>query len=391
MRRLIRVRRRVAMGIAAWLLLLAGSAVAVAGAVVSGPDVFPARTLVTLPVPIVGFAQDAGSIAWMTGRCRGPNSGPFDRVVLRAASGGPERVLASKVCGQMTDEPIGFGEAGLELAGTRALYWWPLDSGNFTYVQFATATPGQKPRDIGVVTASTGGEGEYLTGGDGDGNTLVYATVRTKSVDERCIDEPVPCVYASSPGLVRRVAGQTVRRIPGVAIPALLDVSAGRVAVVPAQKRFQAYDPRGDPRWTAYVPVPAAVNGPVEVRDVVTGTLVSSFAPRGRVLDVALDGDRAAVLVDTGSALQIEQYAVHSGRALEAARVPDGARDLDVGGGTVVYRVGNDIWRLSSRRASLVAHAASRPIGLSIDGRRIAWAENVGASRAGRIQSITLH
>jgi hypothetical protein len=65
------------------------------------------------------------------------------------------------------------------------------------------------------------------------------------------------------------------------------------------------------------------------------------------------------------------------------------AQDIDVAGSTVVYRVGNDIWRLASHRALLVAHASAPPIGLSIDGGRIAWAENVGASRAGRNQSVT--
>jgi hypothetical protein len=254
-------------------------------------------------------------------------------------------------------------------------------------MQIATAAAGDKAHEIGSFATGPGVEGEYLTGGDGDGNTLVYAVVRKELAgSERCLDEPVPCGHVSS-GAGRRVSDQTARPMPSVPVPDMLDVSVGLVAVAPAQERWQEYDPRV---VAADVPVPAAVNGPVEVGDVLTGALQSTFAPRGRVLDLALDRDSTAVLVDTGSALRIERYAVRSGRLIETVRVPDGAQDLDVGSGTVVYRVGNDIWRLTSHRTSPIAHTSVPPIGLSIDGGRIAWAENVGASHAGRIQSVTL-
>ena len=51
----------------------------------------------------------------------------------------------------------------------------------------------------------------------------------------------------------------------------------------------------------------------------------------------------------------------------------------------IVYRVGRSI-RVLGRGE--VARAAAVPVGLSIDGRRIAWAENVNGR--GRIQAITL-
>jgi hypothetical protein len=51
----------------------------------------------------------------------------------------------------------------------------------------------------------------------------------------------------------------------------------------------------------------------------------------------------------------------------------------------IAYRVGRSIHVVGRGE---VARAAAAPIGLSIDGRRIAWAENVRGS--GRIQSLTL-
>ena len=59
-------------------------------------------------------------------------------------------------------------------------------------------------------------------------------------------------------------------------------------------------------------------------------------------------------------------------------------------GNRVVFRIGRTIFVLDARRGRprVVARAASTPIGLSIVGRRIAWAETLG--RYARIRAVTL-
>jgi hypothetical protein len=49
-------------------------------------------------------------------------------------------------------------------------------------------------------------------------------------------------------------------------------------------------------------------------------------------------------------------------------------------GDAIVYRIGATIWGLDARtkRTRVLARAGSRPIGLSVDGSRVAWAENRG-------------
>ncbi|HEY6461897.1 MAG TPA: hypothetical protein VIY73_17145, partial [Polyangiaceae bacterium] len=69
---------------------------------------------------------------------------------------------------------------------------------------------------------------------------------------------------------------------------------------------------------------------------------------------------------------------------------PATAPELSAGDGTLVFRVGRSIRAVdtTTKRVRTVAKAAATPVGLSIAGRRIAWAENVGG-RA-RIRAITL-
>jgi hypothetical protein len=62
---------------------------------------------------------------------------------------------------------------------------------------------------------------------------------------------------------------------------------------------------------------------------------------------------------------------------------------LAASGHRVVFRAGRSIYVIDARsgRLHLVARAAGNPTGLSIVGRRIAWAENVG--RGARVRAVT--
>jgi len=67
------------------------------------------------------------------------------------------------------------------------------------------------------------------------------------------------------------------------------------------------------------------------------------------------------------------------------------ADDLAIARQTIVYQVGRAIWLLDaiSGKTRLAHTAGATPIGLSIEGRRLAWAENLSSNRA-RIQLIVV-
>ena len=367
--------------LAAAIALGMASGVSGAGRDTSATSVAAPQTLVVLTVPISQFAQDGARIAWMTGRCKTYEK-PVDQVALRTVSVGRRHVLAPKVCGFA---PAPSTASGLAVSGTRALFWWPVEGGNFTYHRLATAAPEDKrPRILTQpgVFATMGGE--YVAGAGGEGGPLVYAIAGSEVTNDDCLAEPVPCVYRSW-GRAQRVAARSLVRIPGAPVPAALDASGGQVAVAPAARRWSQQKRTLVAQLSG---VPAALNGTVQIRDTRTGAIQATFAPRGRVLDLALARNVAAALVASGSTLRIERYSATSGRLLGALRVPDTAQDVDVAGGTVVYRVALEIRVFAAGRTTLVARVSSAPFGHSFVGRRMAWGENSGGR--GRITSVTL-
>jgi hypothetical protein len=64
------------------------------------------------------------------------------------------------------------------------------------------------------------------------------------------------------------------------------------------------------------------------------------------------------------------------------------AADVSAGSGGIVFRVGRSIYVLSGRTPKLLARAPGTPVGLSIEGRRVAWAVNPKGH--GRIVALTL-
>jgi hypothetical protein len=331
-------------------------------------------TLVALNVRINDFAQDARGLAWMTGRCREYSRPPFDWVAFRAVSASRRwHVLAEKACGDWREPTL----TGLALANQRAIYWWPVEGGNGTFYRLGTAALGQKRTSKLGIFVRGPGFGHGVTTAAGDGETLVYA-VADWDTGDACVSRPVPCTHTISDGGVWRLVNGAPIRIAGVPVPAILDVSRGAIAVAPAAHRWTGKD----------LPLQTAVNGPVEIRDAATGAVRARFVLQGRVLDLALDDATAAVLVDAGSTRRVDRYDAGSGRSLGSTQVAESAQDIDIAGDDVVYRVGSEIHLLAGGRTTRLATAAARPIGLSIEGRRIAWAENV--RNRGRIRSITL-
>ena len=332
------------------------------------------RTLVRSSTAIYAFAQSRDALASVAadGRVR----------VKRISSG------RTWVVGRV-DPPERARGAVVALAGTRALWAW--DSGGNSYeTSFATGAPGRRQASFDSLHggARNFGDGERFSGLAADATTLAFGWA-----DGACADQPYglcdlcnplgSCPLVVAGGGVAIVPTQVSRRrppvIPGVVPPALFAIGGGRVAVVPARSPT----PEGD--WVPRV----AEDGPVEVFDL-DGRPLMHVQLIGLVRDVALTGHTLAVLLERPFGEKVVyRYDARNGTYLGGSGpLPLGATDLSASSAGIVFRDGVRIYLVHGWTPRLVARAAARPIGLSIDGRRVAWAESVNGK--GRIRGVTL-
>jgi Tol biopolymer transport system component len=128
----------------------------------------------------------------------------------------------------------------------------------------------------------------------------------------------------------------------------------------------------------------------LQLRDARSGRLIARIAYRGQGRAVALSPSFAAVLARDTTGTHVALYNARDGSAAGIVRVRGNATDLSISGTRVVFRSGRSIWLLDARKkhVSLLATAKAAPVGLSIDNRRVAWAENLRGH--GRIRALTL-
>jgi Tol biopolymer transport system component len=118
-----------------------------------------------------------------------------------------------------------------------------------------------------------------------------------------------------------------------------------------------------------------------------TGRTLGRIDPIGEVFSLAISRSVTAALI-RGRTRRVEIYSPNR-RSLNLGK-SNAAVTVAAFGQRLVVRIGKVILLLDARsgRLALVARASSAPVGLSIVGRRIAWAENVG--RNARIRGVTL-
>jgi hypothetical protein len=334
-------------------------------------------TVRTTANPISALAHDGNRIAWLTSRTADYATECIQLRVRRLVRA--REALLRRTCAPTQIPHL------LALAGRRVL--WGEEQGGSTYQEWVY-TAALDDRRARYLTEFQGIDGDHFPFAifTGDGTLLAYAWARTAIVMGDSEDEPecwqdadVPCLYRVTGGAAWRVVDGRKIRIPAVPPPFAFAASAGRIAVVPADRtESQAWRPR-----------PVA-GGPVEIRDAETGALTATFAPAGTVRALALAGRSAAVLVGGADGTRIERYDSRTGTLVGATTVPpETAAALDVHGSRVVYRVGRSI-RLFDGAGTTSRLWASRrtPLGLSIEGRRVLWATN--GRRGGRIFALTI-
>jgi Tol biopolymer transport system component len=128
---------------------------------------------------------------------------------------------------------------------------------------------------------------------------------------------------------------------------------------------------------------------PLEIRTA-SGALVSRFLPTKDPEQVELSAEVGATLARTTQAARLELFDPRTGRKLGTASLPRNSRSLSISGRTVVVCSGRRIWALETRtrKPRLLTTAAADPLGLSIEGRRVGWAENLKTTA--RIRALLL-
>ncbi|MEK6275187.1 MAG: hypothetical protein AABM30_07585 [Actinomycetota bacterium] len=319
------------------------------------------RVLVSAP-GLSAFAQDHGQVAWWSGgRCPAVH-------IRTVATGAETRIPQGRKCA-LADFDGYPALSSFVFAGGRAL-WSVHTHGNSDYQQPQMASISDRLiRPAGYEIANDGDtdfNGEFLGGMAGDGATLVYVTYGVSHEESN---------YYVGGYSTTRVDGGKAVNVPGAPGAFAVAVSGRLAVLLPPTGVDDDHDPFSED------------STPVEVRDVQTGELVERIKHSGRAYgSIALTQQFVALLVQDGASTRLETYSVDGGHRQSQASVPSNATSLSIAGETVVFRTENTIHALNARsgRYSTVAVTKETPIGLSIEGRRIAWGEN------GRIVAVYL-
>jgi hypothetical protein len=308
---------------------------------------------------VQAFALDGSRMAWISGVCR--------TVRVRKVSGGTATVLGDAKLTECDDR----GTPMVALAGRRVL-WTEQTFGNFTYTYVLTnaAADHRAAKRLDYLVHQNDLDGDWVTALAGDGGTLLYVDL---VVAGRTLPDDTD-VYFADRGSLRNVVRRSVHIVRQSDPPFRIAVSGGRVAVVYADRaQHQAAILR-----SSYT---------VRVLDL-SGSTISTITTGRRPRAVAL-APPYVVLLD-GSQLDLYRYNTPTGTLVRSSDPVFSGPALDAAGLTVIGRSGRRIWTydIASGSSRQIATAASTPIGLSIEGHTVAWAENVRSG--GRIRSLTL-
>jgi hypothetical protein len=361
------------------------AAVALAASLVQpGPSVAERHLAAAAPRPqtlytmnrgtIQAFAQDGRAIALFA-----PSKNACNAVNVLSLANGVRVLLPDESAGapNVTCRWIVVPPVGLALAGDDVL-WTLREAGPVPYDYILGAgLSDTRERRFKEVAHSNKGPGLWLAGVAGSGDTLVYAVTTVAYVDEVACLSGGSCEMKITGGGVYRVSGRK-------ALPVVEETSAVAVAASDTSIAFVTAATVGK----GGVPL-AAADLPIEVRDARSGALVSRATPQGTPVAIALSPKILASLERTPLGLRLAWYDTQSGKLLGSVPVAEGASpELSASDQLIVFRVGRSIRAVgvATHKVTTLALAATTPIGLSLEGSRVAWAENVNGR--GRIRAV---
>lgn len=365
------------------LLAALGLAAAVVPTAAAAPQ---PQTLWQVPKPhqvISAFAQDGPLLAVFT-----PSTTACNQVVILDLAHGTQIALPAKTTQNVTCRWTVTPPVLLALAGGNAL--WTLREAApaplpFDYV-IGAGVNDPTERRFQELAHATRGAGLWLGGIAGDTDTLVYAVTSVDYVNEvTCLSDPnapKACALMVNPD------GSGIYRVVGRAEPALIPGTSAAVQVAAAGSDV-AYVQTA--KLGAHGAPLASAEMPIEVRDAASGTLVASVEPQGTPVAIALTSHLLATLEQTESGLRLSWYDLGTSGLDGSVAVPKTTHaELSASDRLIVFRVGRSIRSVSpaTKRVSTLTRADATPVGLSVEGNRVAWAENIGGR--GRIRSLTV-
>src|SRR2546423_7086079 len=336
----------------------------------------PAPKIQTLYVrphgTISAFAQDGPNVAWFA-----PGK-PCNTVHVRTLANPLEVPLPTQ--GQARNVTCKWdirSNVGLALAGTSVL-WTLRESAPIPFDYLVGAAVGdQKERRFQEVAHTKRGSGLWLGGISGDGSTLVYGVTSVDFKDEAgCLAGTGSCELKVAGGGVYRVVGRQLPELVADTGPAVAVAASGdSVAYVSTSTVGKDGRPEADVK--------------IDVADTNTGTPVSSITPQGTPASLAFAPHMLATLDRTAPGLRLVWYDPQTGAPSGSVPVPNTASpELTASDQLVVFHVGRSLRAVDVGTHSVrtLGTAASAPIGLSLEGGRLAWADNVKGT--GRIRAL---
>jgi hypothetical protein len=363
---------------------LLAAAVAVAAAAVHSAGAGPRTETIYshADTTIAAFAQDGALVAWFSPSRKGCNTVHVVSLANPLQTTLPLQGSARNVTCRWV---VGSTPVSLALAGGNVL--WTLQERSpipFDYLLGAGVGVGErKERRFQEIAHTNHGSGLWLGGISGDGATLVYGVTAIDYVDEAgCLAGTGSCELEVSGGGVYQMSGrQTPKLVPLTDSGGAVEVAAstGAVAYVPPADVGK----QGRPL--------AGADLPIEVVDAQTGASISRVNPQGTPLAISLAPHVLATLERTPLGLRLAWYDRATG-APEGSVPVSGktSPELTSTDRTIVYRVGRSIRAVdtTTHNVRALVRAAAEPVGLSLEGQRLAWAENL--KTAARIRALTV-
>jgi hypothetical protein len=361
-------------------LVAAAAAIAAAFTFSGGAEGKP-QTLFTLPHgTIAAFAQDGRDVAWFA-----PGGPKCNTVHLLALDNGlsldlPAQGARNVTCRFNRSRRLPVRLAVAQGAG-RALWTLPQEMPlPLDYLLGASVNAGDRAERRFLEVAHTArGVGQWLGGIAGDGNNLVYAVTAVDFADEAgCLAGSAPCTLVRSGGGIYRISGRKLVPVPGSGPAVAVALSGGAVAYVGTSGIARSGRPR------------AGGDVPIEVVDVESGQEIAAVVPQGVPAAIALSAHVLSTLERTTLGLRLAWYERATGKPLGSVPVPRRTSpQLSATDRLIVFRVGRSLRAVdvSSHRTRVLATATVAPVGLSLEGSRLAWAENLRGGSA-RIRAL---
>jgi hypothetical protein len=326
--------------------------------------------------PITAFTADGDVVAWFSPGAHACNA------VHALSLTGVEVTLPKPGTRNVTCRwNVGGGPVELAVAGKTGGALWTLNQEAQVDLDYVVGADAAHPneRRFDQVAHTRAGAGRWLGGIAGDGSTLVYSVTEVTYVDQVACLSGGSCRLTITGGAIHQVVGRRNPVVPNTGPAVAVAASAGRVAYLPAHDIGAG----GLPVASADVPIP--------VRSARTGALVGSVDPGGDPLGVALAPHVLALLVRRNGQATVAWYDPVRGTPLGSVSVPQStSAHLAASDQMIVYAAGKVLYAIdvAGHQVTTLPTLPVAPVGFSVEGDRVLWAENIGG--VGRIRSLVV-